>query len=210
LENTVPFINGRFYTNPAYGRALERARAAEAERTFAPERADPQQQDEDGHWVTMDHRHVLIHETSDRIVRTAKKYNGSTAWAFAKRKDDFAPGTNKCNKFVYDVTKEAGAPAIVIGSDGKPRPPLAAEWADPRTPIPGWRALGPNETPQPGDVAAYKLPGHATYTGHSGIVTGVDANDTVHAIAAHGNLVGPDDKFQRVRGVTFRRYTGGE
>lgn len=27
----MPFINGRFYANPAYGRALERARQADAE-----------------------------------------------------------------------------------------------------------------------------------------------------------------------------------
>lgn len=143
-----------------------------------------------------------------KIARTAQKYNGSTDWTFAKQKDDFPPNTNKCNKFVYDVTKESGAPAIVIGVNGKRRPPLAGEWADPNMPIPGWSVLGKSETPQPGDVAAYKLPGHSTYTGHSAIVTAVDANGVVHAVAAHLTIVGPDDKFQRVQGVTFRRYTG--
>ena len=34
----MPFIIGRFYMNPAYGRALERARAAEAERGAFAER----------------------------------------------------------------------------------------------------------------------------------------------------------------------------
>lgn len=215
----MPIINGRFYINPAQGRAVERARIAQAERSAVPGHHE-QEQEQSGHWVTINSRHVLIDEaqagpasrsTRDRIAATARKYNGSTDWAFARQKDNFAPGTNKCNKFVYDVTKEAGAEAIIIGSDGKSRPPLAAEWADPRTTIPGWRVLGPNEMPQPGDVAAYGLPGHTTYTGHSGIVTAVDGDGTVHAIAAHDQVVGPDDKFNptRSRKVTYRRHTGG-
>lgn len=57
----MPFINGRFYINPAYGHALERARLAEAERHAAPQYHEQQQQ-QTGHWVTMDHRHVFIHE----------------------------------------------------------------------------------------------------------------------------------------------------
>ena len=172
----MPFINGKFYMNPAYGRAVERTRQPGASAATP----GPNDHAAEGHWVTIDHRHVFIDETRSRIAATARKYRGSTAWAFDKRKDGFGPNTNKCNKFVYDVTKEAGAPATVTGSDGKPRPPLAAEWADPRVSIPGWRILGPNEQPQPGDVAAYKLPGHVTYTGHSGIVTSTDQNGAVH------------------------------
>lgn len=53
----MPFINGRFYINPAHGRAVEQARAAEA--TSHPH----QPQDPNAHWVTMDGRHVLIHGT---------------------------------------------------------------------------------------------------------------------------------------------------
>ena len=55
----MPFINGRFYMNPAYGRALEQARAAET----ASSQHARQQQDPNSHWVTLDGRHVLIHET---------------------------------------------------------------------------------------------------------------------------------------------------
>jgi hypothetical protein len=93
------------------------------------------------------------------IGATADKYNGNTDWAYTARKGSFAPNTNKCNAFVGDVTKEAGAPASVKGSDGKSRYPMAAEWADPNTKIPNWQVLEKNERPQPGDVAAYKLPG---------------------------------------------------
>ncbi len=198
----MPFVNGRFYMNPAYGRAVEQTRGT--------------QQEPNAHWVTIDGRHVLIREASksarDKIAAAARKYNGSTSWAYGKRKDDFPPNCDKCNKFVCDVAKEAGAEPIIIGSDGKPRPPLAAEWADPRTNISNWRALRPNEAPQPGDVAAYKLAGGGTaFSGHSGIVASVDADGHVHAIAAHADVVSPDDKFNstRDRAVTDRRCEGG-
>lgn len=55
----MPFINGKFYMNPAYGRALENARASEA----TSSQPDRQQRDSGAHWVTIDGRHVLIQET---------------------------------------------------------------------------------------------------------------------------------------------------
>ena len=205
----MPFINGRFHINPAQGRAVEAARAANA-----AAKARPGQEDGDGnagHWVTIHGRHVFIEDSRQKIAKIARKYRGSTNWAFGKRKDNFPPNTDKCNKFVYDVTREAGAEPLVRGSDGKLRPPLAAEWANPNLDIPNWIVLTPEEKPQPGDVAAYPIPGHHTYTGHSGIVTSVDADGRVHAIAAHEDLVGPDDKFNRSdRAVTYRRFTGDQ
>jgi hypothetical protein len=195
--------------SPSYGRALEAVRLAglSSPQNDSTERA---QQDQGGHWVTIDHRHVFIRETWQRIAQTARKYNGSSVWAYSKRKDNFPANTDKCNKYVYDVTKEAGAEARTKGSKGKMRPLLAGEWANPSVSIPNWRVLAPAERPQPGDVAAYPLPGHATCTGHSGIVTSVDADGTVHAIAAHADVVGPDDKFQSTnKRVLFRRYSGG-
>jgi RHS repeat-associated protein len=152
--------------------------------------------------------------TQQKIADTAEKYNGSPDWAFAARKGSFACNTNKCNEFVGDVTKEAGAPVSVTGSDGKQRYPLAAELADKNTKIANWRVLGKDEKPQPGDIAAYKLPGGgASFSGHSGIVTSVDRNGTVHAMAAHEKVVGPDNKFNPGVGaavITYRRYTGDQ
>jgi hypothetical protein len=72
-SNSVPFINGKFYANPAYGRALENARIADlvgrndtpvevaqvAAKTRQPE---PTPQGDDGHWVTIAGHHVFIHE----------------------------------------------------------------------------------------------------------------------------------------------------
>ena len=55
----MPWINGRFYMNPAHGRAVELARAAET----AAQHPMPHEQQHDGtHWVTIDHHHVLIDE----------------------------------------------------------------------------------------------------------------------------------------------------
>jgi hypothetical protein len=214
----MPFINGRYYMNPVYGRAVELARDTETARD------DSQSEGQDSQWVTIGGRHVLIqpmqardpqHKNSEKrstIAKTARKYSGSSEWAFAKRKGNFAPDTNKCNQYVYDVTKEAGAEAAFAGSDGKSRPPLAAEWADPNTKIANRTVLGKNEKPEPGDVAAYKLHGGTSFSGHSGIVTSVDSNGLVHAMAAHDQVVGPDEKFNPGVGaatITYRRFRGG-
>jgi RHS repeat-associated protein len=139
------------------------------------------------------------------IAKRAKKYKGSTDWAYGKKKGVFACNTWKCNEFVGDVTKEAGAPAEIHG-----RYPLAGEWADKKTKIDNWRVLGPDEQPEAGDVAAYKIPGCQGCTGHSGIVVGADSGG-VHVMAAHADVVGPDDKFQPTNpAVVYRRYTGDE
>jgi len=141
----------------------------------------------------------------DEIARHAANYKDSTDWAYDKKKGAFGCNVWKCNQFVGDVVKEAGAPAEVNG-----RYPTAGEWADKKTKIRNWRVLGADEKPQAGDVAAYKIPGCHGCTGHSGIVVGVDSQG-VHAMAAHYDVVGPDEKFQPTNSaVVYRRYTGDE
>jgi len=166
-------------------------------------------------------------DVQGKIVAAAQKYSdaGSAAWALDTKKDEFPAGSNKCNKFVGDVLTEAGTKPVVLAKDGKPipiapgsntpRPPTAAEWADAGVTIQNWRVVGPNEKPQPGDVAAYKIEQgqFAGATGHSGVVTSVDPNGHVNGTAAHFDKVGPDDKFQpstpdSARKVVYRRYTG--
>jgi len=73
----VPFINGKFYMNPAYGRAIERARTANQtwsgeipglaesslrEQDFGNDLSPSKmhRKDSDAHWVTIDGHHVLI------------------------------------------------------------------------------------------------------------------------------------------------------
>lgn len=58
----MPFINGRFYANPAHGRAIEAPRTADA----ASQHSGPGQQDDSAHWVTIDNHPVLIHEAQAR------------------------------------------------------------------------------------------------------------------------------------------------
>ena|SRR5579863_7092071 len=126
----MPFINGKFYANPAYGRAVEAARSAEADN----QDSESNHQGGGSHWVTISGKHVLIGARS-RIAATARKYSGSADWAYARQKDNFPPSTNKCNKFVYDATKEAGAAAAVKGSDGKLRSRANGPIQTPRLPI---------------------------------------------------------------------------
>ena len=116
----MPIINGKFYINPAHGRGLERARISETNSNDVSGRPEQEKGD---HWVTINGRHVQLDEgqagralptTREKIAATAKNYGGRTDWGFDKQKDNFAPGTNKCNKFVYDVAREAGATPIVM------------------------------------------------------------------------------------------------
>lgn len=51
----MPAINGRFYSNPAYGRGVERARLAE--------RASEAGEELNGRWVTINHHHIFIDES---------------------------------------------------------------------------------------------------------------------------------------------------
>jgi len=53
----MPFINGKFYMNPTYGSTLEAARNEASARTRPAIHAN-----DGGHWVTINHQHVLIHE----------------------------------------------------------------------------------------------------------------------------------------------------
>ncbi len=88
----MPFINGRFYANPLLGRAIERARVAEADQIWSEEYSEserqgylkqaPQpphhqerspQQSSDGHWVTINHRRVLLREPQQQSVQSARQ-----------------------------------------------------------------------------------------------------------------------------------------
>lgn len=132
----------------------------------------------------------------DDIARTAERHEGSTDWAYDKKKDDFPAGTYKCNKFVYDVLKEAGATAPKKG-----RWPLqAADWADRNRTIRDWDYLGTNVTWRRGDVIA-KARASANATGHCGIAV---SRDEVMA-------AGTNNVSQGAHGLgdgAVRRYTG--
>ncbi|MFZ0883127.1 MAG: hypothetical protein WAN14_06985 [Candidatus Acidiferrales bacterium] len=60
----MPFINGKFYMNPSYGRAVEhvRLRGATPIKGAAQQAEAREDGDPDGHWVTIDGNHVLIQD----------------------------------------------------------------------------------------------------------------------------------------------------
>lgn len=178
------------------------------------------------HLVT--HRSAaLVHFDKDRaiwndIVTIAQTHVGSTAWADETTNGNFEPGSNKCNKFVYDVLTAAGA------SPGEPNhgelqwwnkyPPTAAQWADPNYNIPGWDVLGSGDTPLPGDVVAQQIgyvgraTGHVMIVGADGTVIGTGDSGpgpegTIEVIPMPARL-GPQ---KLVRGpLVFRRWHAGQ
>jgi hypothetical protein len=86
----MPRINGRFYANPLFGRALERAREAESGRVWTeqypelgfqssaeqtgsqatPSKTEPRQQSGSDHWVTIDGKHILVHESRGKSAQS--------------------------------------------------------------------------------------------------------------------------------------------
>jgi GH24 family phage-related lysozyme (muramidase) len=100
----MPFISGRFYANPAYGRAVEAARAAEA----ASQHHERDQQEPDAHWVTIDGHHVLIRETqAGRVQHEAQgRHLSSKGLDFIKRHEGYSDK-------VYEDS--AGNPTIGYG-----------------------------------------------------------------------------------------------
>lgn len=74
----MPFINGKYYMNPAYGRALESVAGDESGATAAGG-----QNGEAGHWVTIDHHHVLIrrpHGQQSKHPRKIKIFRGDATY----------------------------------------------------------------------------------------------------------------------------------
>ena len=142
----------------------------------------------------------------NKIDELAKKYNGSNDWALDKRKDNFHAGSWKCNKFVYDVTKEAGAEPLTEGSDGKMRPPLAMEFRSSSVDIPNWRPLKPGEDLKPGDVAAIKNSNGSHY---SGVIVSCECKGDKTNVSAHRNQIGTEPgQFIDNKKVKYRRFTG--
>jgi hypothetical protein len=116
-----------------------------------------------------------------------------------------SPFIFKCSKFVYDVAREAKANLPIIDG-GEPR---AGDLADPNAKMKNWRVLGPNETSQPGDIAAYPLSGGDAYSGHTGFIVSDGMGGTQNCSAHGGTPVGNDPKqFVNDPGLIFRRYTG--
>jgi RHS repeat-associated protein len=163
----------------------------------------------DGDWKIEFKRQYIL-EVRERIVNLAKIHVGSTAWNYAKSKMPFKANTNKCNQFVSDVTRAAGADPGTPNGRFKRSPPTAEQWADPDYEIPGWRVLSPDEKPMPGDVAAQKI-NYSDATGHSAVVT-EDGKTVGTSSIGEESIKETDWGFRDVQKgqVTFRRWEGVE
>ena len=114
----MPFINGRFYINPAYGRVLERARAAEADSRHAEPKGQQDrvplfvlansEPEQDAHWVTINGQHVLIHgtQTGRAQIHTATPHLSVRDKAYLDKYYDTVAALAKA----YNVD-----PALVLG-----------------------------------------------------------------------------------------------
>lgn len=156
--------------------------------------------------------HVQETAQQRRIARTAEKYVGSKDWSYETSKDNFDSNTNKCNKFVYDVTDEAGASPgtpngnwLKIALGGDPSPPTAGQWADPAYKIPNWKVVN---RPQRGDVAAYSHR-YSDATGHVAIM-----KNSSYSIGANAHIVRVTDfgsnssHLPPGSNYVYRRYVG--
>jgi len=153
-----------------------------------------------------------------KIVDRANAQIGSTAWDFKVAKGNFPEKKDKCNLFVYEMLDGAGA------TPGRPNghwywkqyPPGAGQWGDPSYAIPGWRALGPDEPPQPGDVVAQPrdypdgASGHAMIVGPNNTFIGVGepeyegAPEKIESVPKKDIIVVPPAKGP----LLYRRFVG--
>ncbi|RFS20233.1 RHS repeat-associated core domain-containing protein [Chitinophaga silvatica] len=143
----------------------------------------------------------------DRLVKTAEKHVGETAWALEVSKDNVESGKWKCNKFVYDMLVEAGfsigLPNGNGGLGGK-YPYTASQWADPKLKIPGWIVVA---TPEPGDIAAYADAGYHDATGHVGIYVGNGNGIWANNIDIRKDPVN-QATWHTSKPIIYRRYVG--
>lgn len=148
-----------------------------------------------------------VQDIRNNIVRIAEDYEGSTAWGYNVSKEMFPARCNKCNLYVYDVLKKAGANPGLPHVNGT-FPPTAADWADPSVSIPGWVVLSSNAKLMPGDVVAQAHYNDPFATGHVGIVIGPNLTSSFSSITQQ--VSENDWGFRGDTGgwPTFRRYVG--
>lgn len=147
-----------------------------------------------------------------KIAEVAKTHVGQEDWAFERRRGHFARGKNKCNQFVAEALREAGAYVPNIRGRLKLSPPSAKDWADPAVEIKGWTKPF-RKGAKPGDVVAIPHE-YADATGHVGIV--VEGNKSVSAASIEGmpvlgTILETDWGFRDPKedGVPmYRRYVG--
>jgi len=108
----VPFINGRFYMNPSFGRGVESARSSEV----TPSDHD-KEQSVGAHWITIEGRHVLIHEGMEHFAESATQSAPSQSRSLKRAPKTFSgeatyytlPGRKTASGSEFDANKMAAA-----------------------------------------------------------------------------------------------------
>ena len=137
---------------------------------------------------------IFQKEIRQKIAQKAEGYVGSTRWCYACS-SGHGRNTNKCNYFVYDVGREAGA-KMPVRSFG--RGPVGAG-------VGGWgTALSLSYwsrvlTPQRGDIVS----AHDGGTYHMGIYVAYHTT-----VSANSRNVGKNSWPRGYSGIVYWRYTG--
>lgn len=150
-------------------------------------------------------------------------------WRDTAVRGNFDDTKNKCNLFVYETLVAAGADpgaphhstinTLTGGVLGNAYPPTAADWANASVAIPGWRVLGPDEQPSPGDVVAQRIAygdasGHVMIVGPESTFIGTGDRNGPHGsleqIPSEDYLgeVNPHGKELLHGPLVFRRWIG--
>ena len=152
-------------------------------------------------------------DVRQKIVDLASGQIGSEAWDANVAKGNFGAGSDKCNLFVYEMLTGAGASPGTPNGWRHPSGPTAGQWADQSYAIPGWRVLGLNELPQPGDVVGQRIQwsngatGHVMIVGPNGTFVGIGPperrGDPERIVSVPSKMMGLD----RPGGLlVYRRY----
>lgn len=103
---------------------------------------------------------------TEDIVDGAEAELNSTDYAYENSNDLFGEGTNKCNKFVSDITSGADASAGTPSERLGLMPPTAGQGADSSYNIDNWKVV---TSPRTGDVVA-RARNYSDATGHGAIM----------------------------------------
>jgi hypothetical protein len=133
----------------------------------------------------------------DRIVRVAESKVGNSDYLQSGTKGNFGPGAPKCNQWAYDILTEAGFDVPLINGIKNSYPPLARDWANPRTSIGDWKVVVGSPA-QPGDVISDGI--------HVGIVTRSSGIDRTVSAPDVKPVLRNDWGFRNGQRVAIRRH----
>jgi rare lipoprotein A len=116
----MPFINGKFYMNPAYGRAVESARRSGAipNQNTARQSQTHDDADEDGHWVTINGQHVLIDGSSQAQNPAVRRHPRQSAEKTADQARQTLPSSGQASIYADKFNGRKTANGEIFDQNG--------------------------------------------------------------------------------------------